>query len=121
MAKKAGKYKITWFAKFIIFCLIVGGLTYGVTNFTNIPQVLKNNDITSFNDLEEKIDEVIEKKKNRKAEHTEPQIQEETRLEDRLIQLIEENDKLVEEYEKIKFELEQCKSDNKDLVDQGAN
>ncbi len=112
MAKKAGKYKITWFAKFIIFCLIVGGLTYGVTNFTNIPQVLKNNNITSFNDLEEKIDEVIEKKKNGKAEHAEPQIQEDTRLEDRLVQLIEENDKLVEKNEKLQNELEEIKKDN---------
>jgi predicted nuclease with TOPRIM domain len=121
MAKKTGKYKMTWFAKFFIFCLIISGFTYGVTNFTNIPQVLKDNNITSFNDLEEKIDEAIDKKKNKNAEYAEPQIQEDNRLEDRLLQLIEENDKLVEKNEKLKFELEQCKSEKNDMADQGAN
>ena len=112
MATKVGKYKMTWFSKFFIFCLIIGGLTYGITQYTSIPNLLKEHNIQSFHDLEEKIDAAIDKKKNRnKKDEEEPQTQQEEKLEERLLQLIEENDKLIEKNEQLQKELEELNKD----------
>ena len=112
MGKGATKYKMTGFAKFIIFCSVMGGILYGLTNFVNLSEWISVKDNVHFTKLEHKINEKIQQKikktKNKEIDYSQTDAY--VHLEKRLLELIEENEQLSEE-------LEKCKSSKLDLVE----
>jgi LAS superfamily LD-carboxypeptidase LdcB len=112
MGKGGTKYKMTGFAKFIIFCTVMGGLVYGLTNFVNLSDYISDKDKVNMTNLEHKITEKIQKKlnKSKSKENVNSQTDTYDHLEKRLLELIAENEQLSEE-------LEKCKSSKLDLVE----
>ena len=104
------KYKMTGFAKFIIFSSIVAGVYYGMSNFTNVSELLPEKDRTHISRWEQKIKQKIDqKKKAYQSKRHEPQEDYNERMEQRLMQLVEENERLADE-------LKACREVNLDVV-----
>ena len=107
------KYKVTGFAKFLMFMGISGIVLFGGTQIAE--KLGFDNNGKSFNfqevkeTLKETIKEKINEKKNRRANTEEIYTETDQRLEDKLLLLIEENERLADE-------LEECKNKKDSLV-----
>jgi hypothetical protein len=107
------KYKVTRFAKFLMFTGISGIILFGGVQmaekmgFDNLENRFNFKEIQET--LKENIREKIDEKKNGNSKVEDNYISTDRRLEEKLILLIEENERLAEE-------LKQCKNKNESLV-----
>ena len=107
MSKKMSKYKVTGFAKFLIFMGISGVILFGGAKVADNLNLIDQDKSMSFHEVKETIKETIkqkiDEKKNKRESREENLSSTDNKLEERLLILIEENERLADG-------LEQCKN-----------